>query len=144
MDIVITQQEYQFLEQKLFAAYILPTRAPPLPAREFSELEIEDGRTGLQIGYVRDFEDRVATSVELRAWFQRQRSKAFTYDETVLQCSVALECEANYDLRCKRYWWVVLCAEAYRMGLRNPSYATFLKRVRELPSGPRIPVGEAF
>ncbi|MBB4274093.1 hypothetical protein [Rhizobium mongolense] len=93
----------------------------------------------LQIEYVRGFEDRISPYPDLQAWLKRQCSKAFSYEETVLQCIFALEYGRMYrEQRTDAlYVWELLLAEAESLlavglDLRCPSYSTFRKRVRDL------------
>ncbi|WFU10299.1 hypothetical protein QA646_05425 [Rhizobium sp. CB3090] len=148
MNIATTKQDYENLENKLFSDYRLGSRlseaAKPDPAKDLVFVN-EEFRITFQIDYVRGFEDRINRSVALREWFQRQRSKAFSYDETVIQCIFALEYVTYYCPFKKplSFGWLLLSAEAYRMGLRTGSYKTFLKRVRDLRPGSQMAVCEA-
>ncbi|WP_161623533.1 hypothetical protein [Sinorhizobium fredii] len=77
---------------------------------------------------------------ELRNWFTRQRSRTFTYQETVLQCVVALAYVDRRRPTVRELWHelLVLIDEDARMmpersPMRRPSYSTFRNRIADLP-----------
>ncbi|MBY5399510.1 hypothetical protein HFN01_32435 [Rhizobium leguminosarum] len=144
MDIVISQQGYETSSKTRFSAgpaweaAFIEASQQPRNGKLFNLSDKEDC-TMLQTDYVRGFEDRISPYPELQAWLVSQRSKTFTYEETVLQCIFAIEYECLIrTLRADiRYVWLLLLAESYSlltegMALRCPSYGTFRKRVRSL------------
>ncbi|NTH24954.1 hypothetical protein G6K83_07675 [Agrobacterium rhizogenes] len=143
MNVVITQQDYDAFEKSPFADFRVKApfdgaTRPPNPGDTSTFLNKEINAM-LQIDYVRVFEDRISPYPELVDWLKRQCSKAFSYEETVLQCVFAMEYERMgcWYRANARFVWRVLVAETCRFGsegvvLRVPSYGTFLKRVRAL------------
>jgi len=77
---------------------------------------------------------------ELGLWFERQRGRYFTLEETTLQCVVALRYADATRPTVRELWQYLqelILKDARMLGgqrkLRFPSYSTFRSRIADLP-----------